>query len=323
MSPGPSSDPKPRGHACVGNLILGVTLLAAIAAGILVYFPSAWPFAWPFRAAAAAFAEPFPPNAPLVSCPAPVSGAAPAVDRNHPFVNGLGMEFVPVPWEGGARLFSRWETRMLDYATYAKAARGVDGSWQETAGLGQDPTHPVVRVDWQDARNFCAWLTESERRAGRLAAGWEYRLPTDAEWSAAAGLARETDQWVYGDALPGPMVWPWGPQWPPPRNAGNYRADRSNTPRKNGWGWVNPYDGRTAPVGSYPPNGYGLFDLGGNASEWVDDERPVPSDPLFRIMRGGNWNSPRPPPSSYRDVAPIGLRNTYNGFRTVIAPTRR
>lgn len=316
----------PRGHACVGNLILGVTVLAAAAVGILVYFPKAWPFNWPLRPAPATFAEPFPRNAPLVSCPAPVPDGQPAVSHTKPFVNGLGMEFVPVPWEGGARLFSRWETRVQDYAAYAKAARGVNPSWQDT-GFEQGPTCPVVRVDWQDARDFCAWLTEVERRAGRLAAGWEYRLPTDAEWSTAAGLTSETDQGLEAFFSKQPPrrdpPWLWGWQWPPPRDAGNYFADSPGRSRKDAWGWTNLYAGRTAPVGSFTPNGFGLYDLGGNAAEWVDDARPFPAEPIQRVLRGESWSTGRPQPANYRDLAPVGLRNTYNGFRTVIAPVRK
>ena len=55
----------------------------------------------------------------------------------------------------------------------------------------QDATHPVVRVNWEDATAFCEWLTQKEIAAGQLEEGQRYRLPTDLEWSIGAGLPDE------------------------------------------------------------------------------------------------------------------------------------
>lgn len=314
-----SSTPLPRHHGCVGNLLLIGVLLAAVIVGGYVYSPPTRRMIqnlWPGGSGSTPVATPFPPNAPLLTSPAPLPSGEPAVSHAKPFVNTLGMEFVPVPWENATRLFSRWETRVQDYEAYAKAASGVDATWRNP-GFDQGPTHPVVRVDWQDARNFCTWLTGAERRAGRLGPAWEYRLPTDLEWSAAAGLVPLTDSWVNGP-MPDPLLWPWGHQWPPPRDAGNY--DTARDPKK--WGWTNPYLGRTAPVGSYVPNGYGLYDLGGNANEWVNDESPLANEPRYRVMRGGHWEQYKPTPSAYRDLCPINFRKNTYGFRVVIAPAQ-
>ena len=108
------------------------------------------------------------------------------------FVNTLGMKFVPVP--GTDVQFCIWETRVKDYAAYAAANAGVDGSWKNPfPGLKfkQADTHPVVEVSWEDAVAFCEWLTKKEMATGKIKTGQRYRLPTDAEWSVAVGLGRE------------------------------------------------------------------------------------------------------------------------------------
>ena len=97
--------------------------------------------------------------------------------------NTLGMKFVPVPGTGVA--FCIWETRVKDYAAYAAANAGVDGSWKKPyfseENYMQEETHPVVEVSWNDAQAFCAWLTKKELAAGIIKAGQKCRLPTDAE----------------------------------------------------------------------------------------------------------------------------------------------
>jgi hypothetical protein len=119
---------------------------------------------------------------------------------DRPFTNTLGMKFVPV--KGTEVAFCIWETRVKDYAAYAAANAGVDGSWKNFAGVDgsgknfgrgfkQEDTHPVVKVSWNDANAFCEWLTKKELAAGKIKAGQKYRLPTDAEWSVAVGLEQE------------------------------------------------------------------------------------------------------------------------------------
>ena len=108
------------------------------------------------------------------------------------FTNTLGMPFVPVP--GTEVQFCIWETRVKDYAAYAVANAGVDGSWKDFGyfeAAMQPDTHPVVNVSWNDANAFCAWLTKKELAEGKIKAGQKYRLPTDAEWSVAVGLGKE------------------------------------------------------------------------------------------------------------------------------------
>lgn len=135
---------------------------------------------------------------------------------------------------------------------------GELGGWNNP-GFGQEDTHPVVGMGRDDARAFCKWLTGHERQAGIIAADQEYTLPTDNEWSMAAGLrdenptatprqrhsvAKETETGTF-------RVFPWGEWDKKPPTYGNYQG--------NDDGYFH-----TSPVGAFPTNVYGLFDAGGN-----------------------------------------------------------
>jgi formylglycine-generating enzyme required for sulfatase activity len=174
-----------------------------------------------------------------------------------PFVNGLGMKFVPVPQTDV--LFSIWETRVRDYAAFA-ADSETDSSWHNP-GFKQTDEHPVVMVNNADATEFCAWLTRKERGQGTIHSNQIYRLPTDLEWSCAAGLslavAASTMPMAFGGSR---NTYPWGSEWPPPPEAGNYFD-----PQRWGSRLV------THLVGQYTPNRFGLYDLGGNVWEWCLD----------------------------------------------------
>jgi len=221
--------------------------------------------------------------------------------------NTLGMRFVSV--QGRSVLFSIWETRVQDYKTYAEAVSGVDGSWN-SPGFAQTPTHPVVKVSWDDATRFCAWLTEKERREGKLPTGAHYRLPTDAEWSWAVGIGnregsgRPKDK---GNRLK--VEYPWGTAWPPPKGAGNYAPSLG----------ADSFD-FTSPVGSFAANAQGLFDLGGNVWEWCEDFLDGKSG--VRVLRGGSWNFSGAGHllSSYRNGVAQGARSEGIGFRIVLVP---
>jgi hypothetical protein len=201
------------------------------------------------------------------------------------YTNSLGMKLIPVP--GTKVLFCIWETRVKDYSAYATANPGVDASWKDPVdeGVKVTPTDdcPVVEVSWGDARAFCQWLTEEERREGKLRPDQSYRLPTDAEWSVAVDLPEESGRTPKEKDETTKDVYPWGTQWPPPNRAGNY--DDYSKFRIEGFS-----DGfaRTAPVGSFAPNKHGLFDLGGNVWEWCEDR--YDTDRELRGLRGGSWN---------------------------------
>lgn len=148
----------------------------------------------------------------------------------HPVTNSLGMEFLPA---GTSNVFmSRWETRVKDFAAFVQAtgydalAESTDGKrpftleadaasasgydWKQAGGSWRDPhfpqtpEHPATCLSYHDAVRFCAWLTRHEADRGTLPSGWRYRLPTDAEWSRAAGA----------------VEYPWGDHWPSRINEG-------------------------------------------------------------------------------------------------------
>ncbi|HWX21843.1 MAG TPA: bifunctional serine/threonine-protein kinase/formylglycine-generating enzyme family protein [Candidatus Binatia bacterium] len=245
------------------------------------------------------------------------------------WTNTLGMVFVPVP--GTKTSFSIWHTRVQDFEAFVKATSydATKGMWSlshgwkprgdtwKNPGFVQGPMHPVCGVNWGDAQAFCAWLTNKDRKEGKITSAQSYRLPTDAEWSVAVG-----------DDL-----YPWGNQWPPPTEAGNYAGDFATK------GWHKETEARTSPVGSFMANRFGLYDMGGNLDQWCEDwyreelnseeiRKKIPAWASWgagqktRVLRGGSWyvGGPDYLLSSRRGDAPPGSRNDYIGFRCVLAP---
>jgi sulfatase modifying factor 1 len=127
------------------------------------------------------------------------------------------------------------------------------------------PKMPVVAVSWHEATSYCDWLSD--------ASGKSYRLPTEAEWERAARAGAEASLYPWGDA--------------PPELVPDYAKRWKLGPE---------------PVGLYPPNAYGLYNLGDNVHEWCADwyddayyERSLernPQGPISgtrRASRGGSW----------------------------------
>jgi len=233
--------------------------------------------------------------------------------NENPFVNSLGMQFVPVP--GTAVFFSVWDTRVQDYQRFVdKTAR----KWQKPS-FKQGATHPAVDVSWDDAQAFCKWLTEKERKSRTITNTQEYRLPTDHEWSCAVGIGdRESeDQTPAEKNLKVKDVYPWGQSWPPPNNAGNYCGAENGGPSATYIDGFNDGYKYTSPVGSFPTNRWGLCDMGGNVWQWCDD---CYGDARTRVLRGGSWGNYEPEKmlSSCRDDMAPGYRSDYIGFRCVL-----
>jgi formylglycine-generating enzyme required for sulfatase activity len=178
---------------------------------------------------------------------------------------------------------------------------------------GAADDHPVVSVTWNEAVDFCGWLTDKERAAGRLPEGFLYRLPTDLEWSAAVGLPHE--EGTRPDQRSGVLDgYPWGATWPPPKGAGNYSQELG----------IDDYE-FTSPVGSFPANQFGIFDLGGNVWEWCQDFIDRSQD--CRVLRGASWFNgyqDRMKSSFRNDLGHQGSRFSSFGFRVVLgAPQKR
>jgi formylglycine-generating enzyme required for sulfatase activity len=127
------------------------------------------------------------------------------------------------------------------------------------------------------------------------------RLPTEAEWEWFAGCGGEAGRYPWGDAEPDPT--------------------RAN---------YGEHVGRTSPVGSYPPNSWGLVDVAGNVAEWCQDPWPPsqrrPGELTARVVKGGSWNKPEDQLaiSSRRakwgmiGTVGIGLRLVWDGSSTEI-----
>jgi formylglycine-generating enzyme required for sulfatase activity len=167
-------------------------------------------------------------------------------------------------------------------------------SWRDP-GFPQTDDHPVVCISWHDAQAYSAWLSARTMR--------HYRLLTEAEWEYAARAGSSSAYW-FGDVPDGVC-----------RNVN--LGDLDTTERSDWLGktfnaalmppWVGVpcRDGYafTAPVASFPANPFGLYDMNGNANEWVEDcwndtyangpadERPrlASGDCGLRVMRGQGW----------------------------------
>ncbi len=214
----------------------------------------------------------------------PAGGMAGTVKTS--ITNSLGMQFIPI--KGTKVLFCIHETRHRDYAAYAADAKGVDDTWKAVFvnGLpaGDKDDHPVVGISYRDAVAFCAWLSLREGRT--------YRLPTDREWSIAAGLGRDEKEIKGAPKSLGGGVrkqYPWGTQWPPPAGAGNFAdaATKAKIPGSLSLGEYSDGYATTAPVMSFTPGRQGLYDMSGNAEEWVDDWWNA--EKRERVLRGASW----------------------------------
>jgi formylglycine-generating enzyme required for sulfatase activity len=155
---------------------------------------------------------------------------------------------------------------------------------------------PAINVSWDDAEQYVGWLNRIT--------GKEYRLLTEAEWEYAARAGAMT-RYSWGDEP----------------NKGNANCD----------GCGSQWDlQQTAPVGSFKPNAFGLYDMHGNVWEWVYDSwhdnydgAPLDGsawlqggDPSYRVVRGGSWrNDPQLVRAAVRDRRNARVRFDTLGFR--------
>lgn len=146
---------------------------------------------------------------------------------------------------------------------------------------GEGGNYPMYYVNWEEAMEFCNKLTERERNAGRIPRGYEFSLPTEAQWEYACRA---------------------GTTGPYHTGSGKCALSRA------GW-WHGNSGDRSHPVGKKQPNSWGFYDMHGNVEEWCYDWlesyatetvtdptgpsiRPDPMEPEggpFRVLRGGSW----------------------------------
>ncbi len=188
---------------------------------------------------------------------------------------------------------ARYETTFAQWDACAAAGACRQGVGDIGFGRGG---RPVMLVTWEDAQAYAGWLSDMTGR--------RFRLPSEAEWEYAARAGSEA-RYPWGDAV----------------GRGNANCDGC------GSRWD---DERTAPVGSFPANAFGVHDLVGNVYEWVQDcgrygYEDAPSDGSAiepdaacrqHMMRGGSWLSPpRATRPANRVRNPVGFQDINVGFR--------
>lgn len=207
---------------------------------------------------------------------------------------------------------------------------------------------PAAEVSWDEAMLFCKALTDKERKLGRVPEGYEYRLPTEAEWEYVCRAGKTTDYYWGNDfGTDGAMY----------ANGLDIKSGKTfNFEVEPG---AAPEDGFevSAPVGSFKPNDWGIYDMSGNVGEWCYDyyapntyiilqNAPDRKDPCntravvvkyeqlmnfdaqsvvreipCKVIRGGNWGcSPEKLRSAARLFMPQNEKNNGVGFRPVLAP---
>lgn len=187
----------------------------------------------------------------------------------------------------------KYEVTVGQYRKFIKATGYHAPNWSSVSEYSPTDKHPIIDVSWEHAQTYCKW-------AGK-------RLPTEAEWEKAARGGLVSRKYPWGDEV-----------------SHDY-ANYDGTGGRDRWGKGN------APVGSFPPNGYGLYDMAGNVWEWCADyhdksyysksPREDPKGPesgWARILRGGSW-------SRYPDLLRVANRRGWNpdvmdpsiGFRCI------
>ena len=202
-------------------------------------------------------------------------------------------------WHSGKRVevakfrLGKYAVTNAEYRAYLQATRTPPPSHIDKEGFN-DPRQPVGGISWLDAQAYCRWLSESS--------GKKYRLPTDAEYEYAARGGREGTLFPWGNAI--------GPEHA-------------------------CFAGAAAPmpVGSYPPNGFGLYDMVGNIWSWCEDRYEDVSEGIKaknnptgkdtkdnRVLRGGSYLTANVLNLwiAYRHEDPMDLRHECLGFRVAM-----
>ncbi len=219
----------------------------------------------------------------------------------------------------------RWENEVQHQVTLTQGywmGRYEVTQAQYESIMGENPSRfkgddlPVENVSWFDARDFCAKLTEREHAEGRLPEGYEYVLPTEAQWEYACRAGTIT---AFNNGTNIPL-------------AEQIEDEYCFNLNAIGWYKFNSY-GTTHPAGEKQPNAWGLYDMHGNVAEWCSDwykkdyPNPFAVDPvgpytaIRRVVRGGSYDDGA---GSCRSAFRLASLMTYSdstvGFRVVLVP---
>jgi formylglycine-generating enzyme required for sulfatase activity len=212
------------------------------------------------------------------------------------------------------------------FSTGGKGAAGVKYSYEPAGGkdavkdLASTDDLPVDNVSWEEARTFLQKLSDlpEEKKAGH-----KYRLPTEAQWEYACRGGASSSEPFHIDGKPSQSL----------------SSRQANFDGHSPYGDAGKGDHRerTCKVGSYRPNGFGLYDMHGNVHEWCADwyardsygksprtDPPGPAEGSERVFRGGCWDSSGSScRSAYRFRYTPGYRSHILGFRAaLVAPDR-
>jgi formylglycine-generating enzyme required for sulfatase activity len=235
-----------------------------------------------------------------------VGAAGPAVVAIQPGTFDMGSNAA-----GGAPYFGAVgpvHSVTISYPFWMGVTEVTQAQYQALMGGSGGGNYPVSSLNWHEARAYCALLTAEQTASGNIPAGYEYRLPTEAEWEYAC-RAGTTTEFNTGTAL-----------FCNDAKFG-YSYHSNSSCNSNG----------TVPVGSYAPNAWGLYDMHGNVWEWCLDSYAsytagAVTDPFVtggpnRVIRGGSWyiysHGCR---SAIRGYGNPGITDDGVGFRVVLAP---
>lgn len=191
----------------------------------------------------------------------------------------------------------------ITFAEYDYFAQSTNKPLPGDNGWGRED-RPVIHVSWDDAVAYAQWLTKTT--------GKKFRLPTEAEWEYAARGGSTTNYW-------------WGDNEAEAKGKANCRRGCSSN-------FSGLFGSKTAPVGSYSPNAFGIYDTAGNVSEWVQDcyqdnyknasntgSALEEKQCAGRVVRGGSTkDNVQHLISSARDNIPAGYLTETLGFRLVM-----
>lgn len=194
-------------------------------------------------------------------------------------------------------LMGRYAVTQSQWKSVSKLAR-VQIDLDSDPSYFKGARHPVERITWDEAKEFCERLSNTTGR--------EYRLPTEAEWEYAC-RANTTTPFYFGNTITTDL------------------ANYDGSTEAYGQGPQGQYRRQTTEVGIFPPNAYGLFDMHGNLWEWCADNWSMDGK-FFNIIRGGSWyTSPKRCRSANRTILRLNNRENYAfqdsvGFRVVYVP---